>query len=90
MDILFQTDDDPVDLKTLRPNLFNASRDKVGKLSRRLSAAGIPSEFMSIGLREGDENMLSLIFRPYEKIDILKDAAPEIEAPTEEEGAVNE
>lgn len=87
MDILFQTDDDPVALKTLRPEQFKTSRNKVGKLSRRLAAAGVPAEFMSIGLREGNENTLSLIFRPYEKIDILKESKPQV---SETEEGLNE
>ncbi len=85
MDILLKTAADPIDLKTLQPERFTDARNKVGKLSRRLSAAGVSEQFLSIGLREGQENMLDLIFRPYQEIDLLENVSePVIET---EEGA---
>jgi len=77
MEILLKTPEDPVEMKLQQPERFKNMRDKVGKLSRRLSEAGIPEQLMSIGLRQGEEGMLDLVFSPYEKIDILKDRQTE-------------
>ena len=66
MTMLLKTDTQPVDLKIDRPEEFRSMRDKIGKLSQRLGDAGISDEFMAIGLRQGEENMLDLIFKPYE------------------------
>ncbi len=84
IDMILKTTADPIDLKSLQPEAFRSARDKIGKLSRRLGTAGIPDHFMSIGLRQGRENMLDLIFKPYEELSELPPAQPE------QGGAANE
>ena len=75
MDILLQTDEDPLDLKQNAPDRFRTARDNVGRLSRRLEDAGLSPYHLSIGLREGQENTLNLIFTPYEALNILENRA---------------
>ncbi|MCB9964335.1 MAG: flagellar motor protein MotB [Rhodospirillales bacterium] len=72
MDVVLKVADDPVELKLKDPEAFRRIRDTVAKLSLRMEAAGIPPEQMSIGLAQGTEGMLELLFTPYEPIRILE------------------
>lgn len=65
MDMILNAGESAGILHNNSPQELSAATNQISDYARRLERAGLPVNFMSIGLGAGDEDIIELTFRPY-------------------------
>lgn len=73
MDALVNMADNPAQVQTREPQRMAQEIAQLGRLSDKLERSGIPAKQQSIGLQQGPEGTVDLMFRPYVPFNPLGD-----------------
>lgn len=70
MDLLLNTGQRPSNLRNEYPQILKTRSKQAASYAARLEKAGLPDNFMSVGLGGGENDVIELAFRPYVPIEI--------------------
>ena len=65
MDIFLQVGENPAELQSEQPQKMAVLMRDMGTLAQQLEKSGLPQKLMTIGMEQGQENMIELLFRPH-------------------------
>lgn len=65
MDAFLQVGEDPSELQNEQPQKMSVLMRDLGTLAQQLENAGLPQKLLSIGMEQGQEGMIELLFRPH-------------------------
>ena len=71
MEIILGVKSAPAGLAADNPAQFSAYNRSVSMIASQLEEAGLPKKQVSVGLREGEPDMVELVFRRYEPFNPL-------------------
>lgn len=78
MDMLFHTDKNPAVVQNKDPNALRQMINGAGVISQRLEDIGMPQNLISIGMREGKKDKVTLFFRrhiPFSPVEANEEGA---------------
>lgn len=65
MDVFMQTGENPPALQNDQPQKMAVLMRDLGALAQALEQAGLPQKLLTIGMEQGQEGMVELLFRPH-------------------------
>ena len=65
MDAFLQVGENPAELQSEQPQKMAVLMRDLGVLAQHLQTAGLPEKLMTIGMEQGQEGMVELLFRPH-------------------------
>ena len=75
MDAFLQVGENPSELQNEQPQKMAVLMRDLGVLADHLEGAGLPQKLMTIGIEQGSEGMIELLFRPHVPYNPLGTAA---------------
>lgn len=65
MDAFLQVTDNPAEMQSEQPQKMNVLMRDLSVLAQQVEKAGLPQKLMTIGLEQGQDGMIELLFRPH-------------------------
>ncbi len=80
MDMLLEIEQNPSVEKNTNPQGLQTDVNRIGQVAQTLQREGVPEHLMSIGLSTGEQGMIHILFRPYERLDPVQPKENPLEA----------
>ncbi|MFN3827071.1 MAG: flagellar motor protein MotB [Micavibrio sp.] len=65
MDVYVQVDKNPASMQNREPQKISTLLTELGEIGAVLGRAGLPEKLMTVGIEEGEEGMVELLFKPH-------------------------